>query len=95
MREHLLDRVVEQAPFAVEELARPVGQGRAGGDSVDQDSVRSELQGHGLGEVDDARLRGHERALEPQRDQPRDRSNVDDPPRALFDHHPGANRLTS
>ena len=55
VREHLLHRVVEDAPFAIEELTRPVGQGRSGCDAIDQDTIRSELEGHCLGEVDDAR----------------------------------------
>ncbi len=62
--EHPLDVRIERPIRAIEELARSLGQGRAGGDSIDQDAVGAELERHGLCEVDDARLGRHEGALE-------------------------------
>ena len=85
MVEHPLGVGVERAVLCVEQLARALGEGRAGRDAVDQDSVGPKLKGHGAGEVHDARLGGHERTLEPQGDKAGDRRDVDDPPRSLRD----------
>ena len=81
--EHALNLGVERAVLAVKQLASPFGQRGTGGDAVDQNAMRAELEGHCSRQVDDARLGRDESTLEPQRDKAGDRRDVDDPARAL------------
>ena len=75
---------------AIKKLLRAFRQGGAGGEGVHQNALRRELKRHGLGEVDDRRLRRHEGALKPGRNEAEDGRNVDDAaaaPRLHLLHH--------
>src|SRR5262249_5803038 len=87
--EHALDVLAEPAVFAVKQLLGAGSKCRARSNAVTQDAQWPQLQGHGLGEIDHARLGGDEGTLQAQRNQTRDRSDIDNAARLLATHESG------